>query len=243
MKRRETSHFLQDALSLVVHCEAQLPVLKKLYDASLSARSVDTSLLIGVKNLLENLRSALDFCAHAIVEKYSDTTPKKIYFPYAATKEAKEEFEKRMNRALPNVRSKRPDLWAMIIAMQHFSHPGAKWFPEFMNLTNKNKHVYLVPNEVVDGVALEAGGLQIHAEGITLGETGSIETDKGVLRGPMTVTPENADQYADLGVAKVTRWSAIYIEGYGYPMTADEFLAHCVKAISGVVEQLASTLS
>lgn len=235
---------LDDAVSLVEDCESNLPSLKQLYETSLEKKKVDSILLVRVKNTLENLRSSLDFCAQAIVIKYSNKKPKRIYFPYATLNTPKEKFENdnRIEKALPDLKIKRPDLFDTIIAMQHFSHEGAKWFPQFMALNNKNKHVHLVPNEITEGVVLEVDGSKIYAKSISLGKTGSISTTKGVLKGPLNITPQNVAEYADMCVAKAAYWESIFIDGYGFPMNAYEFNSHCVRAISSVVKQFSGAM-
>lgn len=235
---------LDDAVSLVKDCESNLRSLKQLYETSLKKKEIDDLLLIRVKNNFENLRSALDFCAQAMVMKYSDKKPKRVYFPYATLNTSKEKFEldNRIAKALPDLKAKRPDLFNIIMAMQHFSHKGAKWFPEFMELNNKNKHTHLVPNEISEGVFLEMGGIKIYAEGISLSEEGSIETDKGVLKGPLNITPQNIAEHAAMGVAKVKYWESIFIEGYGFPMNVYQFNSHCVLAISSVVKRFSEAM-
>ncbi|MBI3774456.1 MAG: hypothetical protein HY273_02695 [Gammaproteobacteria bacterium] len=216
--------------------------LKKLYVSSLEKKEIDSRLYVRVKNILENLRSALDFCAQAMVLQYSDKIPKKVFFPYAPLNVSEEKFEKRIAEALPDLRFKRPDLFQMIMAMQHFSHDGAKWFPVFMALNNTNKHVHFVPNEITEGVSLEFNGSKIFASSISIGETGSIETDEGILKGPLHITPQNVHEHSDLGVVRSEYWEAIFIEGYGYPMNAYEFNSHCVRAISSVVKQFSAAM-
>lgn len=234
---------LDDAVCLVSDCEASVFELKTLYVLSLEQKGIDRRLYVRVKNILENLRSALDFCAQAMVLQYSDKMPKKVYFPYATLRDTKEEFEKKkLPVALPDLRFKRPDLFQLIMEMQYFSHDGARWFPEFMALNNANKHVHFVPNEITEGVSLKLNGLKIISSGISLGETGSIATDEGVLKGPLHITPQNVHEYSDLGVARSGYWKAIFIEGYGYPMNAYEFNSHCVRAISSVVKQFSALM-
>jgi len=130
----------------------------------------------------------------------------------------------------------------MIMVMQHFSHEGAKWFPQFMELNNKNKHVHFVPNEISEGVVLEIDGSKICAKSISLGESGSITTSKGILKGPLNITPQNVGDYADMGVAKAAYWESIFIEGYGFPMNAYQFISHCVQALSTVVKQFSTAM-
>ena len=122
--------------------------------------------------------------------------------------------------------------------MQHFSHPGAKWFPEFMELNNKNKHVHLVPNSLSEGVALSSGAQIISAKSISIGKGGSIRTNQGVLKGPVTITPESVGSGAQFGAFSAKSWQAIFIEGYGFPNNALQFTSHCVREISSVVRQI-----
>jgi len=77
--------YFDDAKELVKHAENQFGRIKKLYEQSLHKRSIEPELLIEIKNLMENLRSALDFTAHGLFNKYGNSTKSglKIYFPYA----------------------------------------------------------------------------------------------------------------------------------------------------------------
>lgn len=108
---------LDDAVSLVEDCESNLPSLKQLYETSLEKKEIDNLLLVRVKNILENLRSALDFCAQAMVLKYSNIEPKRVYFPYATLNTSKEKFdnENRIAKALPDLKIKRPDLFDLLV--------------------------------------------------------------------------------------------------------------------------------
>ena len=105
-------------------------------------------MLIKIKSTFEHLMSALDYVAQDLVLKYAPEKKKKVYFPYAALDTSKEKFikDKRIDKALPGLREQRPDLIDTIMSMQHFSREGARWFPEFMEINNINKHVHLVPH-------------------------------------------------------------------------------------------------
>jgi len=234
---------LNDALLLTTDCTTNLKKLAKIYNDSIQCKHIDL-LQIRIKNTLENLRSALDFCAQAMVMKFADSRPKKVYFPYAALNTPKEKFdrEQKIEKALPNLREKNPDLYSLIYSMQHFNHEGLRWFPEFMDLNNKNKHVYLVPGKIVEGVTLKQDGLTIISEGILITESGSINTSSGVTKGPIRITPDNVENFASLGIAKIEYWEAIFIEGYGFPMNAHQFVSHCVIAIDSVVKLISEKI-
>ncbi len=183
-------------------------------------------------------RSALDYTAQGLVYKYSPENEKKVYFPYASKETNKNKFikEKRINKSLPGLSESRPDLVELIVSMQHFSSDGARWFPEFMDLNNKNKHLHLVAHELFKGISFEFKGNKIVSEGITIEKDSSIETNTGILNGPLTITYKNAHEFNGYGIYKVETYDAIYIDGYGYPMNSYEFINHCIKAISTVIQ-------
>ncbi|MFM2433187.1 MAG: hypothetical protein RLZZ511_4401 [Cyanobacteriota bacterium] len=114
---------IDDALKLIIHCEDKMPELEDLYDRSLSREIIENSLLIEIKNVYENLRSALDFLAQALVSLYSQRKPKRIYFPYANLKTAQQKFEVDLKNAIPDLEVKNPTVYSIMIEIQHF-HPN-----------------------------------------------------------------------------------------------------------------------
>ncbi len=84
-----------DARALVNHARGALPKLEEDYESSLNDRIVKPALLIDIKNIMENLRSALDFSAHGLFTKYGTSAKAnpKIYFPYAALGQTQAVFQ------------------------------------------------------------------------------------------------------------------------------------------------------
>lgn len=74
----------------------QLPRIRREYEASLQEKTVSPALLIEIKNLFENLKSALDFTTCGLFESYGSSKNKKpkIYFPYAKGDQTQAAFEK-----------------------------------------------------------------------------------------------------------------------------------------------------
>jgi hypothetical protein len=102
-----------DAKSLVAHSEARLAAIRTLHDECLRDREIKPALLIEIKNFMENLRSALDYCAAALFAKYGHTTQKhpRIYFPYATHKDDRKNFlDKIVERSIPGLLHSRPDI-------------------------------------------------------------------------------------------------------------------------------------
>jgi hypothetical protein len=147
-----------DANELIKHAESDLAKIGKAYEASLHAKEVTGTLRVQIKNSVENLRSALDFCAHGLFDRYgsSPKTNPKIYFPYATASQDRAMFEKsgRIEVCIPGVSASRPDIVQSLIEMQHFGSDGYTWLPDFMDLTNENKHERLTPQVRKDHLGL-----------------------------------------------------------------------------------------
>jgi hypothetical protein len=123
--------------------------------------------------------------------------------------------------------------------MQHFSREGAEWFPQFIHLTNKNKHVRLTPLSKMNGVRLNVGELTIMASGITMGENGRIVTDDGTVLGGQEIV--SGAPVKTIGGLKpnVDKWTAFLLEGVSTHMDALEFIKHSQRALSQVIRMLA----
>jgi hypothetical protein len=86
--------YFDDANLLIQHARKHFAEIERAYSASLSEKAVKPTLLIEIKNFMENLRSSLDFTAHGIFQKYgiSSSPSQKVYFPYASLNQSEEEF-------------------------------------------------------------------------------------------------------------------------------------------------------
>jgi hypothetical protein len=113
------------------HAEQALPKLTEAYEASLRAKTLDKTLLIEIKNVLENLRSALDFAATGVFEQHgsSSKAKPKIYFPYATADQTRAAFERsrRIDECIPGLTAGRPDIVQLLLEMQHFGSKGYAW--------------------------------------------------------------------------------------------------------------------
>jgi hypothetical protein len=122
-KKTSMSHF-DDAKHLIEHCKPTLEKIKKYYSESLHDKTIKPTMLIEIKNFMENLRSALDFSANGLYDKYGDKTKKadKIYFPYAWTGLDKAGFnsKKIIEQKIPGLSTNRPDIATQIEGINHF---------------------------------------------------------------------------------------------------------------------------
>ena len=73
-----------DATDLILHGEGDFAKIRQAYDASLHAKAVSRTLRVQIKNLVENLRSALDCAGRGLFDRYgsSSKASPKIYFPW-----------------------------------------------------------------------------------------------------------------------------------------------------------------
>ncbi len=129
------------------HAQGDLQDIKRAYNKSLHEKKIEAALLIQVKNLMENLRSVLDFGAHGIYEKYCSgkKAHSKVCFPYATLSDNEFQFQKRVEKCIPGISMARPEAIIELKSFQHFSHPDNRWLPIFMELNNENKHQRLTP--------------------------------------------------------------------------------------------------
>ena len=134
-----------DARELVTHSEEMLTTIGNLHQQSLEEQLARPTLLIEVKNFMENLRSALDYCAFALFEKYGHSTKAtpKINFPYTKLTDDRSKFRSEIvERSIPGLLTSRPDIVDKLESYQHFGNTG-NWLPHFMDITNENKHEQL----------------------------------------------------------------------------------------------------
>jgi hypothetical protein len=112
------------------------------YEIALSNKSMD--LRVPVKNVMENLRSALDYMAHDIYEVCCQPIRKKsglpdpfnIYFPYGRTEP---DFKSRIGSSLPGLATTCPPVYDLLISIQLFAC-GDKWLYDLCSILNENKH-------------------------------------------------------------------------------------------------------
>lgn len=137
--------------ALISNSRDALIEVKGLYGKSLSAKELDTHLLIDIKNVLENLRSALDFLAKEISDSFC-TPPigkkrRDVYFPILSKTSSATDFEARMNGCFPGLQKSCPSLYSKLESYQFYASKGNEWLVQFKDLCNENKHEQLSPQK------------------------------------------------------------------------------------------------
>jgi len=136
-----------DVLALIQESTDQYNEVKALYDGALRDKSLD--LRIKVKNLMENLRSILDYTAHDIYEdickpyrlKLGTPEPRKISFPYGRNED---DFRSSITNSLPDLETLSLPIYNLIKNAQPFVSNNP-WICDLCYVNNENKHDRLTP--------------------------------------------------------------------------------------------------
>jgi hypothetical protein len=136
-----------DVDTILIAVLQQHEAVKQGYDKALQDHSLD--LRVPVKNLMENLRSALDYMAHDIYEaccrgSRADagvSAPKNIYFPYGRTEQ---DFKSAIGKYLPRLEAYNRTVYNLVLSIQPFSS-GDNWLHDLCSILNEKKHDKLTP--------------------------------------------------------------------------------------------------
>ena len=90
---------------------------------------------VKIKNTIENLRSALDYCSEDVSE-FLQSGGKKVYFPYG-NKEIS--FNSGFNSSFPGVKKNNENIYNKFKSVQGFES-GSYWAYELLSISNKMKH-------------------------------------------------------------------------------------------------------
>jgi len=124
--------------ALIKKCRDSMTGLKSDYQASLEAKSISEELKIDIKNILENLRSCLDYIAKDIHEKLVPGTASRLYFPIRQTAH---EFAQAIARDYIGLDQTSKAIHSILEQNQPFNDD---WLGKFNRLNNENKHEDLV---------------------------------------------------------------------------------------------------
>jgi hypothetical protein len=131
-----------DTTTIIAAAREQYDSIRKDYDRALQEHTLD--LRISVKNLMENLRSALDYMAHDIYDSCckqvraanSKPAPRNIYFPYGSTDLS---FMAGLGSSLPDLQNHNPAVYQLVESIQPFRSKDS-WLYDLCSILNENKH-------------------------------------------------------------------------------------------------------
>ncbi|MGJ5205023.1 hypothetical protein [Bradyrhizobium sp. HKCCYLR20261] len=119
------------------------------YEEALRTGIVTTDMKLALKEILDHLRSALDYSAREICEQVTAVRAGvPIYFPIVGRSFKAADFRSRVGKLMPGVLNARPDLETILASFQYFSDQKNWWLPDLATLANETKHEQLSVNEV-----------------------------------------------------------------------------------------------
>ncbi|MGI8927600.1 MAG: hypothetical protein ACR2HN_13300 [Tepidiformaceae bacterium] len=238
----------EDAMSLVDHAESRLPALRKRYQESLSTQGVSLELRIEVKNVVENLRSALDYVGHSIYAASGGKDPKQnVYFPIARVGAKSDDFPSLCNKSIPGILDGLPSIVPVLASFQAFASRENLWLPDLAAVCNENKHSALVPQTRHERPELDiqSGPVGIRLVGnarITLSGGASIRMGDTVIAGPQSFSAAaGSPQLRGPGSAQRTLWVDFVFEAIG--RSALGLVEVAVRGVRNILDSVRQEIS
>lgn len=154
-------HRISMALKLVSAAETDLEQLTDRYQASLRGKSIDDGLKVRVKRILENLRSALDYCAHSLCSSFCTcgASGARVYFPIADKSARPTDFPSVVGKKILGLPKAAPSIVTLLSTFQAFHSSDNDWLPDLATLCNENKHEQLTPQTrtEIESIVVESG--------------------------------------------------------------------------------------
>jgi len=237
--------WFDDAKHLISESKDTFQEIENAYQESLNSKRIDHKLLIRIKNFMENLRSALDFTAHGIFNKYGDQSKKdqNIYFPYAWEGLDLNGFrsKNRIEKCIPGLNNTRPDAVAKIESYQHFSDANNSWLPKFMELNNENKHQRLTPQtrKETKELRISSGNVGIRLSGgalIKISGNAQIRMGNAIIGGNQTISPDSPATIFGPAEQEVITWVSFHFTDTNEPVVP--LLKKSLDGIESIVDEL-----
>jgi hypothetical protein len=208
---------LEDIGALFDDAQEKITRLQVLHDEALANESLQSRFRAGVKSVLEQERSALDYLAVEITERYG--TPKgMIYYPLA---QSESDFSLQMQSKMPGVAAAAPAIAAVIKKWQPYQQSG-EWLRHLNQLAREQKHnrltLQIVRNTVRCRVTEDATGAYVEWYGLKFRSgprPGVIQVDSQsapIILRPEPNRPATAPKPFQVGVGPTA------IEVFGIPI-------------------------
>lgn len=155
---------MRDVDVLVKSMKAGLAQIEAIYNRDLTAKAVSDDLLLAVRRVIDDERSALDFVAHAINQKYGKPG-RRAYFPITT---ADAEFTALLDKNIPNLSRSQPKIAAAVERYQpyHTEHEALRHLGE---LSRVNKHHGFTAQTREETRWLQAGQVGWNPDNVTFG--------------------------------------------------------------------------
>ena len=208
----------KDVLVLIQESTKQYKEVRELYDKALRDKSLD--IRIKVKNLMENLRSILDYTAHDIYESVcrphrqilGKPDPRNIYFPYGRNEN---DFDSSIASSLPDLEVLSISIYSLIKNEQPFMSSNP-WICDLCSINNENKHDRLTPQTREEIETYTVEGNQGSVSVVVNNPNIRVTSQPGAVRifgVPAQFAPEGIKTAPSNLVHKRTIWVSFVFEG------------------------------
>lgn len=210
----------QQVQALIEHAKKGLEKIESEYKSSIESKTIQPSLQIDVKNVMENIRSSLDYLAHDIYDNcikkdlIASGKPeiRDIYFPYGKDENG---FKSTLGKSLPQLNTLCPKLSDIVEGIQPHKS-GNDWLYDLCSICNHNKHNALTPQEKQVVKRTYQVGLKGSPPSISA-PAGAIKAPPGAIRiggEPLIFDESTGIPIQTLGLdVKVTTWVGINFSG------------------------------
>ena len=232
----------EQAKALVQEVTNRLPEIEKSYNDSLAKRNIDVALQVGIKGIIDNLRSALDYVAYELYDRFGAKTGNaKVYFPIASREAKQTDFKSLVGKNIPNLPERYPDIVSVFESFQYFTSSDNSWLPDLAILAIENKHKNFSPQvrKETRELRIQSGGSAVSiGEGsrIQIGSNAMIQIGGMVIPGGQTIGPGSPPlQYGSGKVEDIT-WVSFEFTDIGQPVLP--FLKKSTDGVAKIIETI-----
>ena len=234
------------------------------YRNSLAKKELDIQLFVQIKNLLENLRSALDYVAREVFNKFCTglvrEKPLQVYFPVLRRTATAQDFSAFMNGRFPGLQVNAHELYNCLEECQFYKSSANEWLVQFNDLCQSNKHEQLSPqtrseNKRTEFADISGGsvswndGVQFGPSGITFKPGGKLSFASGGtvrfgqsgmrIMGRQVDTRAQAPAPDDTSSLRHVVWVDFRFDALG--VSALPFLRTCVNEVTALIDAVRTT--
>jgi hypothetical protein len=232
----------EQAKALVQEVISRLPEIEKRYNDSLSKKNIDVSLQVGIKGVIDNLRSALDYVAYELYDRFGAKTGNdRVYFPIASKVARQNDFKSLVGKNIPNLPQRYPDMVSVLESFQYFTSSDNSWLPDLATLAIENKHKNLSPQmrKETRELRIQSGGCAVSIGGgsrIEIGRNALIQIGDMVIRGGQTIGPGSPPLRSGSGKVEDITWVSFEFTDIGQP--ALPFLKKSTDGVAKIIETI-----
>jgi len=214
--------------------EEDLASVGVLYADALRHQDIPLKLRVRVGQVIESLRSALDYCARELHRRHGMPC-KEVYFPIITPSS---DWRGVVGRAIPGILGTRPDLAGLMESWQVTKGAQNQWLATLASLAGESKHEQILPLTRRERDGFRMGGVAIIGGFIKL-EKGAVvnshEVSKSMRLDPGQAVPDELQGIIDPGV-----WVDLIWRLDDQVVEVLPFLERALEGVKGIIRALES---